>query len=124
MLTTSVQNSVTFGVTPSEHKNLKNHKRQTLRDHFTDLELIFSMLGEAATTEIVQTNDPQGFIENKKVAKIAGDARKELEKLIGQLSEALQKVPEKDQEQAEAVAETAKSLVDTAKAEKPKKTMI
>lgn len=74
----------TFGVTPSEHKNLKSLKSQNLRDHFTDLELIFSMLGEAATTEIVKTNDPQGFVENKKVArqggKIAGDARKELEK--------------------------------------------
>jgi methyl-accepting chemotaxis protein len=52
------------------------------------------------------------------------DARKELEKLIGQLSDALQKVPEKDQEHAEAVAETAKALVDTAKAEKPNKTMV
>jgi methyl-accepting chemotaxis protein len=52
------------------------------------------------------------------------DARKELEKLIGQLSEALQKVPDKNQEHAQAVAETAKALVDTAKAEKPNKTMI
>lgn len=74
----------TFGVTPAEHKALKNLKSQNLRDHMTDLELIFSMLGEAATTEIVKTNDPQGFVENKKAArqggKIAGDARKELEK--------------------------------------------
>lgn len=52
------------------------------------------------------------------------DARKELEGLIGQLSEALQKVPEQNQEQAEAVAETAKVLVDTAKAENPNKTMV
>lgn len=52
------------------------------------------------------------------------NARKELEKLIGQLSEALQKVPEKNQEHAQAVAETAKVLVDTAKAEKPNKTMV
>ena len=52
------------------------------------------------------------------------NARKELEKLIGQLSEALQKVPEKSQEHAEAVAETAKVLIDTAKAEKPNKTMV
>ena len=51
-------------------------------------------------------------------------ARKELEKLIGQLSEALQKVPAEKQEQAQAVAETAKVLVDTAKAEKPNKTML
>lgn len=52
------------------------------------------------------------------------DAHKELEKLIGQLSEALQKVPENEQEHAEAVAETAKSLVDTAAAEKPNKTVV
>jgi len=52
------------------------------------------------------------------------DARKELEKLIGQLSDALQNVPEKSQEHAQAVAETAKALVDTAKAEKPNKTML
>jgi chromosome segregation ATPase len=51
-------------------------------------------------------------------------ARKELETLIGQLSEALQKVPAGNEEQAEAVAETAKVLVDTAKAEKPNKTML
>jgi methyl-accepting chemotaxis protein len=52
------------------------------------------------------------------------NARKELEKLIGQLSDALQKVPEKSQEHAEAVAETAKMLVETAKAEKPNKAMV
>jgi len=51
-------------------------------------------------------------------------ARDELEKLIGQLSEALQKVPAGQQENAEAVAETARALIDTAKAEKPNKTMI
>ena len=52
------------------------------------------------------------------------DARKELERLIGQLSEALQSVPAEKQEQAQAVAETAKVLVDSAKAEKPNKTVI
>lgn len=52
------------------------------------------------------------------------DSRKELERLIGQLSEALQNVPGENQEQAQAVAETAKVLVDTAKADKPNKTMI
>jgi len=74
----------TFGLTPSAHKALKQLKSQNLRDHMTDLELIFSMLGEASTTEIVKTNDPQGFEQNKTVAKqggkIAGDARKALEK--------------------------------------------
>ena len=51
-------------------------------------------------------------------------ARKELETLIGQLSDALQKVPAENQEQAQAVAETARVLVDTAKTEKPNKTML
>ena len=74
----------TFGITPSEHKAVKSLKSQDLSDHMTDLELIFSMLGEAATTEMVKANHPIGFVENKKNAqqggKIAGDARKELEK--------------------------------------------
>ena len=58
-------------------------KSQNLRDHMTDLELIFSMLGEASTKEIVTNTDPKGFEPNKKAAKaggkIAGDARKQLE---------------------------------------------
>jgi hypothetical protein len=73
----------TFGVKPSEHKKLKALKKENLRDHMTDLELIFSMLGEASTTEIATQQDAQGFDENKQVAKmggtIAGNARKELE---------------------------------------------
>lgn len=36
----------TFGVTPSEYKKLKRLKRENLRDHMDDLELIFTMLGE------------------------------------------------------------------------------
>ena len=76
-----------FGLTPSEYKQVKGLKRQNLRDHMTDLELIFSMLGEASTTEITRTNGTQGFIENKKAAiqggKVAGNARKELESKTG-----------------------------------------
>jgi hypothetical protein len=57
------------------------------RDHMTDLELIFSMLGEAATTEIARKKDTQGFNENKHVARkggrIAGDAREKLEAETG-----------------------------------------
>jgi len=72
-----------FGFTPSEYKNLKGLKRENLRDHMTDLELIFSMLGEASTTEIAKEKDAQGFDENKTAArkggKIAGDARENLE---------------------------------------------
>ena len=55
----------TFGLTPSEYKKLKGLKRENLRDHMNDLELIFSMLGEASTTAIVKTKNPKGFIENK-----------------------------------------------------------
>jgi hypothetical protein len=56
----------TFGLTPSEYKKVKGLKSQNLRDHMTDLELIFSMLGEASTTEIVKKKNPIGFVENKK----------------------------------------------------------
>ena len=73
----------TFGLIPSEHKKLKGLKRENLRDHMSDLELIFSMLGEASTTAIIKTKHPKGFTENKKTAKeggkIAGNARKALE---------------------------------------------
>jgi prophage antirepressor-like protein len=80
---TSEISKATFGLTPAEYKDLKGIKRENLRDHMNDLELLFSMLGEASTTEIVKTKKPVGFIENKKVAKeggeIAGNARKALE---------------------------------------------
>ena len=53
-----------------------------------DLELIFSMLGEASTTAIVKAQNPSGFVENKRAAKqggsVAGNARKELEAKTGQ----------------------------------------
>jgi len=77
----------TFGMTPSQYKEFKGLKRENLRDHMTDLELIFSMLGEASTTEIAKNTNAQGFNENHEVAKkggkIAGDARKQLEKESG-----------------------------------------
>ena len=73
----------TFGLTPSEYKKAKGLKSQNLRDHMNDLELIFSMLGEASTTAIVKTRNPKGFVENKIVAKqggsVAGKARRDLE---------------------------------------------
>ena len=53
-------------MTPSDYKKVKGLKSQNLRDHMTDLELIFSMLGEASTTEIVKTQNPKGFIQNKR----------------------------------------------------------
>ncbi len=80
----------TFGLTPSQYKEEKGltKKSQNLRDHMTDLELIFTMLGERVTTEISQKEKPDTFIENKQVAKrggsIAGNARKETEKELGE----------------------------------------
>jgi len=77
----------TFGVTPSQYKKLKGLKRENLRDHMNDLELLFSQLGEAATTEITRVEDPKGFHQNKAVSKrggrIAGGAREKLEKETG-----------------------------------------
>lgn len=86
---TSEISKATFGLTPSEYKSVKNlpGKSENLRDHMTDLELIFSMLGEASTTEITKKTDAKGFDENKiaakKGGKIAGDARTALEKETG-----------------------------------------
>ncbi len=78
----------TFGLTPSQYKELKGLKRQNLRDHLTDLELIFSMLGEASTTKVARARDANGFVENRNAAKIggkiAGNARKELEQESGE----------------------------------------
>lgn len=77
----------TFGVTPSDYKKLKGLKRENLRDHMDDFELIFTMLGERSTTEIHRTENSQGKPKLKHDAnrggKIAGIARKELEKEIG-----------------------------------------
>ena len=77
----------TFGMTPSEYKKLKSiptKSKANLRDNMTDLELIFTMLGEKVTTEISQQEKPKGMGKNKKVAKrggkVAGNARKETEK--------------------------------------------
>ena len=77
----------TFGMTPAEYKNLKGLKKENLRDHMNDLELIFSMLGERVTTEITRTKDAKGFKNCKNAAKaggeVSGNARKDAEKRIG-----------------------------------------
>lgn len=76
-----------FGMTPSQYKKFKGLKHQNLRDHMNDLELIFSMLGEASTTEIAKNKDAVGFSQNKTAAKeggsVAGNARKDLENKSG-----------------------------------------
>jgi hypothetical protein len=77
----------TFGIVPSEYKKLKGLKRENLRDHMDDFELIFNMLGERATTEIHRVEDSKGVPKLKADAKaggdIAGGARKQLEKRLG-----------------------------------------
>jgi hypothetical protein len=81
----------TFGVSPDAHSRLKGLNKvktgNNLRDHMTDLELIFTMLGEAGTTEIARRKDAQGFVDNRKAAKeggaVAGNARKALEAKSG-----------------------------------------
>lgn len=79
-----------FDMTPSEYKkfkNIPNRSKANLRDNMTDLELIFTMLGEKVTTEISKKEKPKGMPKNKKVARrggtVAGNARKATEKELG-----------------------------------------
>lgn len=75
------------GLTTREYKNLKDLKKENLRDNMTNLELVLNMLAETATTEISKKREPKNFRENKKVAKeggsVAGSARKDIEKRTG-----------------------------------------
>jgi len=77
----------TFGMTPSEYKKFKGLKKENLRDHMDDLELIFAMLGERVSTEITRKEDAQGYtqVENaaKRGGRVAGNARKETEHELG-----------------------------------------
>jgi DNA-damage-inducible protein D len=83
---TNVISKETFGLDTSQHKQLKGLTKQNLRDHMTDLELVFTMLGEKSTAAIAQATDAQGFFRNAQAAqsggKVAGDARKELERKL------------------------------------------
>ena len=79
----------TFGLSPSDYKIYKGltKKNQNLRDHMSDLELIFTMLGERVTTEISQREKPDTFTKSKQVAQrggnVAGVAREQAEKELG-----------------------------------------
>src|SRR3989339_2155122 len=83
---TSEISKASFGITPSEYKELKGLKRENLRDHMDDFELIFTMLGERSTTEIHRNENSQGTKKLKSDAQagggIAGNARKALEKRL------------------------------------------
>lgn len=78
----------TFGLTPSEYKEVKGLKRENLRDHQTTLELIFTMLGEESTRQEAIGGDAQGFDQNKQAAvkggRSAGKALKAYEEESGQ----------------------------------------
>jgi len=77
----------TFGITPNQYKKHKGLKKENLRDHMDDFELIFTMLSERSTTEIHRTENSRGLPKLKADAKaggdIAGGARKKLEKRLG-----------------------------------------
>ncbi|MDO8553672.1 MAG: Bro-N domain-containing protein [Candidatus Micrarchaeota archaeon] len=100
---TSEISKATFGMTPSEYKEFKSLRKENLRDHMDDLELIFTMLGEASTTRIARNKDAKGFIENKFAAKeggtVAGVARKELEQRSGEKVATSENYLEKPQNQ-------------------------
>ena len=107
----------TFGLTPSQYAEFKRLKRENLRDHMSDLELIFSILGEAATMEITRTRDAQGFPESKHAARaggtVAGHARRELEEQSGR--------PVVTSENYLALTQSAKKIKPLATAKKPGK---
>jgi hypothetical protein len=75
------------GLATRDYKQLKSLKKENLRDHMTNMELILNMLAEATTTEISRQKQPHGFEENRKIAKqggtVAGNARKEIEAKSG-----------------------------------------
>ena len=77
----------TFGLTPSEHSNIKGLEKQNLRDHMTPLELVFTALSEEITRSLSVRDDAQGFNENYDTAhkggNEAGKARLNLEKNTG-----------------------------------------
>ena len=85
---TNIIQEATFGIGVTDHKDFKHlRKSHNLRDHMTDIELIFTMLGERSTRDIAIATDAQGFFPNKQSAqdggKVAGDARTALEKKTG-----------------------------------------
>lgn len=75
------------GMSTRQYKNLKGLKKESLRDNMSTSELVLNMLAEVSAKEISQTEHPEGFEENREVARaggeIAGDARKAIEKRTG-----------------------------------------
>ena len=86
---TNVISEETFSIGIQNHKDVKGlAKSHNLRDHMTDMELVLTMLGETSTAELARSRDAQGFDENEETAhaggKVAGDARKNFERELGQ----------------------------------------
>lgn len=86
---TNVISQETFSIGVQTHKDMKGlEKGHNLRDHMTDMELVLTMLGETSTAELTRARNAQGFVENEETAhaggKIAGDARKNFERQLGQ----------------------------------------
>ena len=75
------------GFTTKQYKNYKDLKRENLRDHMTNLELVLNMLAEATTTEISKEKNPKTFEDSRRIANqggtIAGNTRKEIEEKTG-----------------------------------------
>jgi len=75
------------GFTTKQYKELKDLKKENLRDNMTNLEMVLNMLAEATTTEISKEKKPKTFTENKEIARqggtIAGNTRKEIEEKTG-----------------------------------------
>ncbi len=75
------------GMTTKEYKQLKNLKKENLRDNMTNMELVLNMLAEVSATEISKAQDPKGLEQHKKVARAGGEvaskAKKELESKTG-----------------------------------------
>ncbi len=76
------------GLTTKQYKNLKDLKKENLRDNMTNLELVLNMLAETSTTELSKKAKPKTLNENKLIARkggtVAGNARKELESRLGE----------------------------------------
>jgi hypothetical protein len=75
------------GYSTKQYKNLKDLKKENLRDHMTNLKLVLNMLAEATTTEISKEKNPKSFVDSKRIAKqggrIAGNTRREIEEKTG-----------------------------------------
>jgi len=107
-----------FGMTPSEYKKFKGLGKENLRDHMTDLELIFNMLGEASTSEIERTQNPEEFEEHievsKKGGRIAKNAREELEQETGESVIDEENYLEEDEKEARKKKKRKKKLIEVA----------